>query len=680
MATTLTVFGALKHLFPADGNLPRFTPMKPIDGFPLRRGLFRSKEERACYGLPPLHPFDLFAIAGYLLERSGAYHHVVPNTHPVNPNDMRDHAGRMLVVSKDDLDRCCGVAAIWRKGPRQTRAQMSDEDLAGFSKQLKFIFELWSKLFGSFGDRPLFKETDVGKKPPGWWDIALKLFIIADEAARGTGFHPVITTGVDAPQPHWFERGPFYEWLAKQFPPEPREAPPHDDDEIKSETEAIEGIPTLSAAQPDVVCVLPKARTTAVGCTLRSLSHHLALLPPQGIARARWMPQLFHQGSDDNAEFNILLVPFPFSANDRAFKARRRGGDGHAPVNFFTVDQTWLPRSAPRSQRLKYERLLIDMERFIHDLDRAARNQGAQSINAVIFPELALDYEMFDWLQTRLTERLTSLELLIAGVSSNAKGEHGNFVAVASYERATSTGAATQGKSRKSKSVPPLFIAEQVREKHHRWKLGRMQIEDYGLTGALNPANDWWEDVDLLSRRVDFTVFRRSSVIAAMICEDLARVDPCQQLLRAIGPNIVVSLLMDAPQYKTRWPARYASVLADDPGSAVLTLTSRALMTHQHHSVDRFKSQGPEDRVIALWRDEFFGRFEQIACPKEAHGVWLKVWSRPVTDITIDGRDDSTAVSWHYGSQTPLVIPNVDDRYASLLGPEDCKLRPHSKP
>jgi 5-methylcytosine-specific restriction enzyme A len=44
--------------------------------------------------------------------------------------------------------------------------------------------------------------------------------------------------------------------------------------------------------------------------------------------------------------------------------------------------------------------------------------------------------------------------------------------------------------------------------------------------------------------------------------------------MRSVGPNLVVALLMDGPQLTARWPARYASVLADDPGSSVLTLTS----------------------------------------------------------------------------------------------------------
>jgi hypothetical protein len=37
---------------------------------------------------------------------------------------------------------------------------------------------------------------------------------------------------------------------------------------------------------------------------------------------------------------------------------------------------------------------------------------------------------------------------------------------------------------------------------------------------------------------------------------------------------LLIALLMDGPQLKSRWSGRYAGVLAEDPGSSVLTLTS----------------------------------------------------------------------------------------------------------
>jgi hypothetical protein len=40
---------------------------------------------------------------------------------------------------------------------------------------------------------------------------------------------------------------------------------------------------------PSFCCVQPKTNTPSVGCTLRSLSHHLALLPPEGIVETTWL-------------------------------------------------------------------------------------------------------------------------------------------------------------------------------------------------------------------------------------------------------------------------------------------------------------------------------------------------------------------------------------------------------
>ena len=47
---------------------------------------------------------------------------------------------------------------------------------------------------------------------------------------------------------------------------------------------------------------------------------------------------------------------------------------------------------------------------------------------------------------------------------------------------------------------------------------------------------------------------------AVLICEDLARQEPAAELIRAVGSNLVIALLMDGPQLNNRWPARYAAV------------------------------------------------------------------------------------------------------------------------
>src|SRR5262245_18099368 len=92
--------------------------------------------------------------------------------------------------------------------------------------------------------------------------------------------------------------------------------------------------------------------------------------------------------------------------------------------------------------------------------------------------------------------------------------------------------------------------------------------------------------------------------IAPLVCDDLARLEPVPEVLRSIGPSLVVTLLLDGPQLASRWTARYASVLVDDPGSAVCTLTAYGTVERSHP--DGF----PPSRVVALWKDPKGGVIE----------------------------------------------------------------------
>jgi hypothetical protein len=122
--------------------------------------------------------------------------------------------------------------------------------------------------------------------------------------------------------------------------------------------------------------------------------------------------------------------------------------------------------------------------------------------------------------------------------------------------------------------------------------------------------------------------------ITTLICEDLARADPAMNVIRAVGPNLVIALLMDGPQLATRWPGRYATVLADDPGSAVLSFTSSAM-------VDRSNWLEPRPaRSIGLWRDAG-GRTQEIALPHESLGVLLTLESVKKHQTTLDSRSDN---------------------------------------
>lgn len=184
--------------------------------------------------------------------------------------------------------------------------------------------------------------------------------------------------------------------------------------------------------------------------------------------------------------------------------------------------------------------------------------EETRTVNAIVFPEYALSHAVFDRVCTALKGVEKELEFVVSGSSTNCDNNAANTVLTRVWQMRD-----------KGKHLT------NSRRKHHRWRLDRRQVEMYGLGTALNPKiKSWWEDTPVGQRELHFHRFRQSSVFAALICEELGRSDVCHDILRAVGPNLVFALLMDSAQLPGRWPGQYAAALADDPGCAVLSLTS----------------------------------------------------------------------------------------------------------
>lgn len=294
-------------------------------------------------------------------------------------------------------------------------------------------------------------------------------------------------------------------------------------------------------------------------------------------------------------------------------------------ARFFDVKQPWLAsfRSTECSPR--------DFASFLMELIRSAR-QEVDVVHAIVLPELALDFAIAQAVAEELGAH-TKLEFFITGIAY--PGKHGTINGI--YQCLFS--------DRK-------IHLDWMQPKHHRWKLDASQIRRYHLGNTLSPQHDWWEKIDIHNRACYFYVFRPGAVLTALVCEDLARTDPVQPVIRAIGPNLVVALLMDGPQLQTRWANRYATVLADDPGSAVLVLTSYGMV---RRSVD---PGDDEPNIIGLWKDPMANQPVELKLPAGNQALLLTVVSSRKTEYTLDGRpDEDGSVKLNLMGVRPLKVP-----------------------
>jgi len=234
-----------------------------------------------------------------------------------------------------------------------------------------------------------------------------------------------------------------------------------------------------------------------------------------------------------------------------------------------------------------------------------------------VFPEGSLTERLARETARVLARLCPKLELFIAGTLSEASA--GN--------------AMPRNKAYTCRTNNGEVLREWDQSKHHRWCLDESQIPRYQLGHALNPQLKWWEKIDIDDRACVFSLIRPGASLAVLVCEDLARFDPALPVLSAVGPNLVIALLMDGPQLERRWPGRYATVLADDPGSSVLTLTCVGILRRSGSGA------GSYDRNIALWKEPG-GETQELQLGKGDAGLVLTLQPTPTQQITLDVRLD----------------------------------------
>jgi hypothetical protein len=350
---------------------------------------------------------------------------------------------------------------------------------------------------------------------------------------------------------------------------------------------------------PSRLRVLPKSRVPQRGLTIRSLSLYASLVEGAEIDTTFYDNRQW----GEDLKINVLVLPWPFEVRPSQFRPNNRlraeMGTMSNDFGFFTYEGRPSGRSfIPGLRRL---------------LEEAKSDCGRVSM--VVLPELALNVREAENVRELLAEYECVLITGVgaAGISGRLRGTNG----VQLY-------------------TPGMKPVEQ--EKHHRWKLDNSQIMQYSLGNSLYHATAWWEHIDLSTRRLSFVRLAPWLNICALICEDLARPDPAGDIVRAVAPNMVVSLLMDGPQLMSRWASRHAATLAEDPGSSVLTVTSLGMAR-----LSRPSNGASRDRVVALWKEEGASAVE-IELPVDRRAVVLSVSMKGCKDWSADDRLRQSAI------------------------------------
>lgn len=349
---------------------------------------------------------------------------------------------------------------------------------------------------------------------------------------------------------------------------------------------------------PTKTRVLPKLHTPQTGLTIRSMSHNVAACHGNEVIPV-WsvIPR-----AERRTGLNLLLLPWPLSLSVEQFSAVPKSAHllANLPGRYGLFTFSALEESA--------------LAEWLAEVVSSASEQ-VDKIDGIIFPELSLTDPQFEIARN---VAMNANAFLIAGIS----------------EASATVGAAGRNYLRFEIPLAEEYVFSlPEQDKHHRWQLERSQIKRYGLESRLDPSGLWWEYNRIESRILNFVPLYDWLTVSVLICEDLARPDPIGDLVRAVGPNLVIALLMDGSQSPDRWSARYATVLADDPGCSVLTLTSLGM-------TELAQMQKPGSRNIALWKEAKGGVPRVLALDQTSSGVVLQLKLEEFEEWTADGRSD----------------------------------------
>jgi hypothetical protein len=385
------------------------------------------------------------------------------------------------------------------------------------------------------------------------------------------------------------------------------------------------------AIHPSKARVLPKTHTPPSGRTLRSLSHHLCYVESDE-GRPLWLT--VPSTCNSTKQLNVLVIPHPPEIDRDCFKLHP-DGKGYSIFSFTPRDSCGLI-----------------VKEICNIVERASKDGSA--IDVVVLPELSLcaaDYRLLRGYL--LAQKIT----LIAGLGgTNQEGDDENRLAL----------------------DVPLSSSHAVhfrQRKHHPWRMDAKQVQQYGLSeqfkSGMDTSRSFWERLRVGDRNTCFVALHPRILASVLICEDLAQYEPVGRLIRAVGPNLVLALLLDGPQISGRWPERYATVLSDDPGSSVLTLTGLGMSRLSRRVEKDGRDLNDRTGVIALWKGPD-GK-KEIALDREASAVILEIDIGEQLEWTADLRSrNAVALRLSNCIQVPRAggdeekRPEFDDRQPPL--------------
>lgn len=590
-----------------------------------------EKNRRAATSLL-LWPPNLFAFTSEVLSSTGAYYLVVSPA-----RDYQDNRKETWPPDEYDKDEPGGGkinmwAAEVRELGKKWRERLNKKDKRFFQEYLhpkkEFeadelerlldellppkVRECWEEVAAGFDSGDIkdllcdMKDHDERSKHWKYFVRLMTLHAVADEACLGWGIRKDV----------------------------PGRDPMRTSDDAQAFAEGLltrHG--TLATIHEDRCRILPKRHTPNVGMTLRSISSNLALYHRSSM-EVKWRPSVespLTQRGKIKA-LNALLIPWPYKIYSRDF-CEMVGAPYQAnseKEGFFEYRPDW-----SSDDQLKNENWFI-RHGLANILEDAKKEAGR--IDLVILPELALSEENLGSFERKLEEEEVSG--YIAGIRYDRpdpdrpdpnRKEFNRFNRNMVYCKFLQL--------EKGQFEFPPDLEDYIQQKHHRWKLDETQIIKYQLGGSLSPNQVWWEGIKLSRRKVTFINVGEEITICPLICEDLARQEPISDLIRAVGPTLVVAILMDGPQKMSRWSAGYSSVLADDPRSSVLTFTCLGM-------VEKMQARGaPKSRAVALWKDPL-NPPQEIELEDKKKGIVLNLTVKQKKELTADGREEEVATPY----------------------------------